>query len=646
MERYRQRFSLALVVTLAGCGEPRTSDCDPACDTGQTCRNGTCEPVGTDCIPACGQDEVCVDGTCAPVTTDCDPECDTWQVCSSGACFPGPGRCGADADCSGVCDLTGHVCVEATCESACAVWEICPEGECELAPGRCGDTNDCTDPTPVCDPTAHLCIPVFDQPVAVPPAVAVIITSAALRQPFERLAQVHTLTGLSTEVETVEAICDGSCTADPRSDAAAAIKAYLIANPELSYVVLGGDIEEVPSREVYDEYTYVLTGAAYAEYFYTDYYYADLSPWDNNGDGVYADDLNDAPDYLPELGVARIPVSSVAEVNRYIDKVIHHLTAYNLERIETAALLANVATTVPLFGFPIDIDGGVYFESDGRTVDAFPPSFDLVKLYALGTATAADATTLTVDDEITALEAGHNIIVHAGHGSPWDLTTELDGTGSVSPAMAYNLVNDDYPFFLSCACQAAAFEYDDAAAENFMNAPQGGAIGYMGNTAIGLGLGGGSQLIDDFLEAAFATPNCLVGDALVTAHTNFTHPDQFTVPVVQIPLNTVTLDSWEWTHKTAIFFGDPLLPIWTDPELVAAPAITVSKSSLATGSVITIAIAPAATGTIEVDTGAGVYRVDAVQATSVELTVAEDPSSVAVGFAAPGSLFGWAEADF
>ena len=85
--------------------------------------------------------------------------------------------------------------------------------------------------------------------------VALIVTTGELAPAFEKLAILHTTTGIHTEVVTVEDICGGACNdADPLNDTAKAIKDYLTAQPSLKYVVLGGDMEEVPSRQVMDSF--------------------------------------------------------------------------------------------------------------------------------------------------------------------------------------------------------------------------------------------------------------------------------------------------------------------------------------------------------------------------------------------------------
>jgi len=435
----------------------------------------------------------------------------------------------------------------------------------------------------------------FDPPDLTTAPVAYIVTVEAFRKTFELLAILHSAVGLPTAVATIEDICGGSCDdGDPRNDTAAAIKAWAQTRPGLQHLILGGDIEVVPSRAVHDKYSNIVAGT-YEEDFKTDHYYADLSEWDGNHNGIYAEDAGDSPDLLPELAVSRIPVSDDEEAARYVAKVRRYLTAYNSADMQKALLIANVATNYN----GIDINAGYYFENEGRTVDTIPTTFTIRRLYAQTLPPPSlSAETLTLAKEEEALEAGTNIVVHNGHGYPSLLTCEqvgdaLDFTG----AMAYALTNQTPLVFLSCACQAGQFEApftwhytnsageakekvftDDSAGELLVNAPNGGAVIYLGNTTTGLGLAGGSQLIDEMLKYAFANPRPLAGDAFRAARIALPQNDTFTPPVVAVPLPVVDPDSWAWTQKAVVLLGDGALPLWTVATPVSnLPIFSVEK---------------------------------------------------------------------
>ncbi len=63
-------LSGGMLVLVAGCPTVGGggSGCDPACEAGFECVDGTCEAVAADCDPACEAGSECVDGECIPAT--------------------------------------------------------------------------------------------------------------------------------------------------------------------------------------------------------------------------------------------------------------------------------------------------------------------------------------------------------------------------------------------------------------------------------------------------------------------------------------------------------------------------------------------------------------------------------------------------
>jgi len=476
-------------------------------------------------------------------------------------------------------------------------------------------------------------------PIEVGASRAVIITSAALESALRPFAELHTMFGTPTEVVTLEEICGGTCVeTDPKKDTARAIKNWLIGKPELRYVLLGGDIEVVPSRKVHDTYKNpFMQSYTYDEEFFTDYYFADLSEWDVNGDGVYAQDGMDHPDYRPELAVSRIPVSTAAEAGLYYQKLVSYLTSYNLAHVGECMLLSNVATQFA----GIDIDGALYFEAEGRTASLLPQGCSTRKMYATN---LAGAEKTTAAGELSAIEQGYNLIVHNGHGSVNQLTVEYTGEEPVTGTMLAGLKNSTYPIFLSCACEAGTFSSKDSAGEMLMNASQGGAIAYLGNTVIGLGLAGGVQLIDEMLRFIGSTDSPMLGDALLTAHAKVPETDSFKASALPIPIPVVDKSSYEWTQKSATMFGDILIPVWKKP-VEAAPEISLKRTVTCEGSKLSVEVTPAMDGVVRLIADGKYYDVE-LAAGQGTIDVAGEPQSIEAGMVVPGRLYGHASASF
>jgi len=481
-----------------------------------------------------------------------------------------------------------------------------------------------------------------------PPASLVpsslIVTAAPYLDGFARLARLHTLTGVPTEVVTVEELCaaSGGCREDDAcNDTARTIKDDLARRQAagLRRVLLGGDLTVVPSRQTRDSYVNLLLGLSHQRTFHTDHYYADLSEWDGNGDCLYGDLETDAPDYLPELAVTRIPAGSADELAAYVAKVERYLTDYDVARIGTALFLSNLATELALGDVgSVPVDSSVYFESPGRTLSLIPGTFAISKLYS----------PVPVPEQIAALQAGHNLVVHAGHGGASQLTVEHDGSNGLTAEMAAALENQQLPIMLSCACQAADLAAPVSAGRSFVMAPRGGGIGYLGNATVGLGMAGGLQLIDEVLRHAFAAPGTLVGDAVAAARGHLPRTDTFVfsgLPVLgSIAVRTVDEQAWRWTQKAATYLGDGLLPIHTDVALRPAPTFAVSSRRAADRTTLTFQPSPASDGTLTVAIDGSLYVLELeADGRAVPVTVRGSPGFLAYGFTSASSLASYRE---
>ncbi len=455
----------------------------------------------------------------------------------------------------------------------------------------------------------------FAEPADFGDPEALIVTNDELKDAFKKLAVIHTLTGIYTEVVTVSEICaQSNCTEDPKTDIPAAIKSFAQKQTGLKYLILGGDIEIVPSRKLHDKYKNLVAGT-FEEDFYTDYYFADFADWDSNKNGIYAEDEDSGIDFRPEIAVGRIPVSLSSEPGIepdvealiYIDKVISYMTNYNTADMLKSAFLANVATKFQ----GISVNAGFYFETEGRTISLFPESFKKRRLYAESTpAPVPDAEKLSVELHKDVFKQGTNIIVHNGHGYPSALSLEQGDKERVSwfyGTEAYKLENTTYPIYLSCACQAAQFEApfiwhtiyqekeynvefkEDAAGELLVNAPLGGAIAYLGNSTTGLGLAGGSQFIDKMIEYFFANDAPILADAIKYAHEKLPEQDSFKPPIIGINIPVVDPDSYRWTQKSVTMLGDILIPVY-NKEIPKGETPLITKETVDGGIMITISL--------------------------------------------------------
>ena len=127
-------------------------ECQPYCETGETCCDGTCCAEGECCVfgtcTACNCDPPCTSDSCEVCTEvstgvyDCVSTCDPGECCNDGVCGP----CPCDPVCSGCSE-----CVDGDCVSTCAEDEFCCDGVCQAEPcdppcdPPCDGCSDCID---------------------------------------------------------------------------------------------------------------------------------------------------------------------------------------------------------------------------------------------------------------------------------------------------------------------------------------------------------------------------------------------------------------------------------------------------------------------------------------------------------------------
>ncbi len=478
---------------------------------------------------------------------------------------------------------------------------------------------------------------------------ALIVTTEKFAEVFKKFADFHTVTGIITKVVTIEDICkNADCDdSDPMKDTQKAIKDYVKATEGLRYLVLGGDIEDVPSREVHDHFELPLGIADYTDDFYSDLYYADFSNWDLNGNGTYAED-EDAPVLIANVAVGRISVSTVEEAELYFSKLVKHHTAFNTAHTTKSLLLANIATELS----GIKVNSGYYFETEGKTISQIPMNYSIKKLYTKSTPFPGGNTAEYLDNnsEKAAIEEGMNLIVHSGHGAPSLLTCEqgTDPDRDFSGTMAYNLENETLPFFLSCACEAGQFVKKDSAGEKLMNAPKGGAIVYLGNTTTGLGIAGGSQFIDEMLKNMFASSSSIIGDSYLYAHFNMPQSDTFNPPIQMVNINVpvVNKDSWTWTKKSIVMLGDPMTVFWRDPVEPLTTEITVKAQETDEGKTVLLQFPTELEGAaLRIFADGQLYDIPYLMDETVKIKADSSVETIAVGLKAENSQYFFKEFD-
>ena len=152
----------------------------------------------------------------------------------------------------------------------------------------------------------------------------VIITNSTLQSTFEQFAKIKNEEGIKTEVVTTATT----------GTTASAIRSYLYglknSNPDLKYVLIGGDESIIPTKS----FNWIKNGVTKSAS--TDFYYSNvLSTWPGD------DDIYDIV-LMPDLYVGRVPARNITEVFRFKSKY----TNFRKEHTENVDRMAFIATNI------------------------------------------------------------------------------------------------------------------------------------------------------------------------------------------------------------------------------------------------------------------------------------------------------------
>lgn len=307
----------------------------------------------------------------------------------------------------------------------------------------------------------------------------VVITTEALVGAISSSNFIAWKTTLGYQVRTV-LTTDPEIAGQPGGDLAEQIRNFLRSYYGLwgiEYVLIVGDYAMVPMRYCYpDPGDHTHNPGDYGNpggSVPTDYYYADLSlsdaeSWDYDGDGFHGEYLEDAPDFLADVYVGRIPTSDNTRITYTLDKLTSFEQdhgAWKDQALQPGSILfyenqdhqgyPTIDGSTLLNQIEIDLMSGWtvsrYTEQDGLDPSDFP--WPAVSLSAF------------IDDWRT---GQYGVVNWSGHGAPfgvsrtvWDWddgdgVPETDGSDIMSrPTLidAWCALDDDHPsivFAVSC----------------------------------------------------------------------------------------------------------------------------------------------------------------------------------------------------
>ncbi len=378
------------------------------------------------------------------------------------------------------------------------------------------------------------------------PVEYLIVTTPALAPAFQVLADWKTSKGVPTQIRTVEWI---AAHARQGSDIAETIRFFLqdaYENWGVRYVLLAGDTPEIPPRYLYSTYYYGGTSIP------ADTYFACLDGTFNaDGDTRFGEQPADAPDLYPELVVGRVPVSTIADANTVVSKIIGYETPVAMDYTDKVLMLAEVIFPAPWSSGPIELNGGDIANYVYQSQIAAPSRrgvrlFETPWVYA---GSLPESRAIAIDS----LEAGYSNVFHVGHGFRFNMHCADD---NISIPDADALTHPNRPFNLYMLnCTAAAFDYD-CLAEHLLRNPAGGAVSVIGATGSAFALTA-AYYMEDYAKETFKESARSIGDAFNASkvrRTPFAGSDNADL----------------WTHYIYTLLGDPEMAAWTGPMRTAS----------------------------------------------------------------------------
>ena len=309
----------------------------------------------------------------------------------------------------------------------------------------------------------------------------IIITSPTLESYALELAEWKNNTGVISRVVNTTWIYDHYSGVDNQEKIRNCIKDF-VATYGIIYVTIFGDVDQVPVR-----YVYVPDG--HDTYTPTDLYYADLDgTWDDNGDGLYADQRYDDVDGIPDVYVGRIPPSLTEYAQVAVDKIKGYQAQFEPSQNWTRRIVLAAGTCSG--------DGFTNLDKNGTTVlkeyiADIVIDKDIVKLYE----STGNLSRALMASEIN---KGALFVNFAGHGDSgsgllavgwlfyWDIPGiwwNGFGISDVQP-----LTNGfKLPVVTTMSCSTARFDDTDCIGEWFVLEPDGGSIAYFGATRVAWG---------------------------------------------------------------------------------------------------------------------------------------------------------------
>ena len=375
------------------------------------------------------------------------------------------------------------------------------------------------------------------------PVRYLIITDDPMASSFQRLAEWKTALGIPAVVRTVSWI---ESTYPQGVDAAEDIRSFLqraVQDWGVEYVLLGGDIDNVPIR-------YAKSLFAGGELIPTDLYYTCLDGnWNTDGDAFFGEGIfsqGDNVDLYPDVWVGRAPVRDSVEAARFVSKSMTYESAVPLGGSFSESMMTWAEMLTPqnwTQGDTVLFDGAQLAEVANGFVPVNMTNNRMYENYI-----PYGVNPLYIQDAINEFNSGYNLTLHVGHGFTNTMSMGIGGAtiGNADADAFHNGSRQGVIYAINCTSSALDF---DCIAEHLIRNPTGGAVGSVGSTRLDFpetGQGYQSEFFDLLLQQGVTR----MGEA--SALQKF--------PYIG---SSIYEGEHRWTQMTLIYFGDPSLDFYT-----------------------------------------------------------------------------------
>lgn len=380
-----------------------------------------------------------------------------------------------------------------------------------------------------------------------------IITPQLFESYYQQLKDLYLVRGFKTEIATTESITEQGNGQDLQEK----MRNYIIGEYQahgIEHVLLGGDAELVPYRGFY---CFVQSSSAYEDSnIPSDLYYSALDGnWNTDGDGYWAEIGED--DLLPDVSVARFPVSTVSQLQKLILKTVRYQDQPVLGELRDVLVAGEELWTDPLTYGEDYLELLIGFHADnGYETDGIPEDYNFTKLYDSEAGWSGF-------DMINQINQGKSFVHHSGHANQtYVMRLNISDINNSNFSQA-NGINHNYTLIYTHGCLCGAFDENDCIGEAMVcidNMAVGGAFNSRyGWFNEGQTEGPSAHLHREFVDALYHDKECRIGAAHMISRIE-------TSVWVNAP------GQWEegalrWCFYCCNIFGDPALGVWTDEPM-------------------------------------------------------------------------------